>query len=415
MGFATFISGRLRLGDSGEGKSSPSVAVAVSGIALAISVMLLSMAVVLGFKNQIREKVMGFDAQITVAPISYYTPGGSGKFAGSVELSDDLSKIIRGIVPEANVAITLRQPAVLKTDDDFLGIVFRAFSDTHDQTFEQSNLTEGSMPSGKNEIVISEPMARKLRLAVGDKVNVYFVTGETMKTRRFMVSGLYRSNFGEYDDMIAYAWLPDLQAVNGYDENRGQMIEIRDVAMQGVKSTANVLQSALNQAYARGELSEAMIVDTVLHTGANYFNWLDLLDTNVVVILVLMGFVSGFTLISCVFILILERVRLIGLLKALGATNRQIRNIFILLGGRVVLFGMIFGNVISLGLIFLQLKFKFIPLDPKAYYLDFMPVEITIGQIVALNVGVIVLSAMLMLIPTSIISRISPSATMHYE
>lgn len=413
MSFETFVSSRLRLGNSDGKKSSPAVAIAVSGIALAVAVMMLSVAVVFGFKNEIKGKVMGFDAQITVAPMSYYYSGEEGYTP--LTLDENLSDIVDRCVPGATKALSLRQPAVIKTDDDFLGVVFRGYGKGHDSSYEKGNLVEGELPDSANRITVSESMASKLSLKTGDKVYAYFFTGESLKTRRFEVAGIYRSNFGEYDDVVAYASIDDLQSLNHFSDSEGELLEIRGVEEGRIKECASALQVELNRAYAEGRLPEGMVVDTVIHTGAAYFNWLDLLDTNVVVILVLMGFVSGFTLISCVFILILERVRMIGLLKALGASGRQIRNIFMFLGGRVVLWGLLIGNVVSLGLVLLEWKFRFIPLDPEAYYLTFVPVEVTLWQVLLLNAGVVAVSAMLMLIPTAIISRISPSATMHYE
>ena len=383
--------------------------------------MILTISIVLGFKHQIREKVIGFDAQISINP---EIDSSTGVEKQSITLSDTLFSIIDSTIlwhnPNAIVSLSVKQPGILKTDENFAGLIFKGIGKNSDTQFARNNIVEGCFPdlacdSCKNKIVISTTTANALKIAVGDKINTYFFTDDQLRTRRFEIAGIYNSNFGEYDKLVAYASLSTLQRIAMLDSISGTSIEISQINNDNIQECAIYLQNAINQAIYEQKLNHMYQVDTVLRTGAIYFNWLDLLDTNVVVILILMGCVAGITLISCLFIIILERVRTIGLLKALGATNSQIRLIFISMALRLVLRGMLIGNIISLALVYIQDTYRIIPLDPEAYYLSYAPVAINWTHILALNIGVIVISGLILIVPSHLVSKISPSQTMRYE
>lgn len=416
MNVALFISRRLRLTPGDKRRSSTNVVIAVAGIACAVAVMLLSIGIVLGFKNAIRQKVAGFEAAISVEPARNV----SGDALLPIRDSEVIAGAIEESVPGATVTPSVRHAGILKTDEDFLGVVFRSisYSDNAEAAnrFVKDMLADGNMPADSaREVLISAPQAAKLRIGIGDRIYAYFFVNGALKARRYTVSGLFRSNFGDYDELAVYLPLEELQGVCGLESDEGLRLDLGNVAEDEVKHASERLQQALNKSYAFGELQEPLVVDTVLRSGAMYYNWLGLLDTNVVVILILMGCVSGFTLISSVFILILERVRMIGQLKSLGATDSLIRRVFILLGGRIVLIGLAIGNIVALGLLLTQQLWHYIPLDPQAYYLSYVPVEISWWQVAALDFGVIAVAALLMLIPAAVVSRISPAKTMRFE
>lgn len=395
---------------------STNVAIAVAGIACAVAVMLLSIGIVLGFKNAIRQKVAGFEAPITIEPARNV----SGDAMLPIGFSGPISSAIESSVPGYAVAPAVRHAGILKTDDDFLGAMMRSVPDaglaSETASFIAGMVVEGSLPADTaRQLLISETQAAKLRLEVGDRVYAYFFVNGALKARRYTISGLFRSNFGEYDELTAYLPSKELRGICGLNEGEGLRLEITGVPEAEIKRSSERLQQALNKAYAFGELREPLVVDTVLRSGAMYYNWLGLLDTNVVVILILMGCVSGFTLVSAVFILILERVRMIGQLKSLGATDSLIRRVFILLGGRIVLAGLAIGDIIALGVLLTQRAWHYLPLNPQAYYLSYVPVEVSWWQVAALNLGVVVLSGLLMLIPAAVVARIAPSKTMRFE
>lgn len=406
-----FIARKLRLAPSDGGRRSPAVGIAVWGVAIAIIVLMISISVVLGFQKSIREKVVGFEAPITIGPLGRYYQGESNV----VTLSSPIVDAIEEALPEASYSLVIKQPVVLKTEDNFAGVVLTAFDDSHDSSFEQRNLLVGELPKTKTDVVISLGIANKLSLAVGDKLDGCFFVDGALRLRRLTVTGVYSSNFGDFDRLTAYGNFDLLKGVRRLQDNEADLIEIQNIALEEVNDAALLLHQSLTKRYNSGELSAGVNVTTVLDSGAIYFNWLDLLDANVVVILVIMSLVSGFTLISCVFILILQRVRMIGVLKALGTTDKQMRHIFMLLGGRVVGIGLIIGNVIGIALLLLQMKYHIIPLDPEAYFLSYVPVLLDWRQVLMLNGGVILLAVLLMLLPASLVSRISPSKTIRYE
>lgn len=419
MNISLFIARRLQLKGSKRHTSSSSSIIAVTGVSIAIFVMVLTLCVVLGFKNQIREKVTGFDSQITINPPLVINDSSDL----SIRFNDTIRSLINSAITDTtniSASLSIKQPGIMKTDENFAGLIFKGINSSSNISFIESNLLEGKIPdytndSCKNQIVISSATAKSLEIKVGDKINTYFFTDNNIRARKFEVAGTYNSNFGEYDKLIAYAYLPTLQRIAQLDSLSGTSIEINGLNTDDIESQANALQTKINQAVYNQKLDKIYNIDNVQHSGAIYFNWLDLLDANVIVILILMSCVAGFTLISCLFILILERVKTIGLLKSLGATNSQVRRIFIHMAQRLVLRGMIIGNILSLIFVFLQQKYHLIPLDPEAYYLNCVPVEINWWHILILNIGVIVITSLILILPSHLASKISPAQTMRYE
>ena len=229
------------------------------------------------------------------------------------------------------------------------------------------------------------------------------------------IAAIYESHFNDYDKLIAFSSLPTLQKINDLPSDGGSCIELRGFKPDDIIPSSSALQDSIVEACYNQKLNNLCNVTNVYHTGAFYFTWLDLLDTNVVVILILIALVAGFTLVSCMFIIILERVNTIGILKALGATNAQIRGIFITLTERLVIIGMLIGNFIGITLTILQEKFHLIPLNPDAYYLNYVPVELNWAHILYLNLGVLVLTTLILVIPSQLVSTISPAKTIKYE
>lgn len=407
-----FIARKIGLSPAGDGRRSPAVGIAIGGVALAVAVMLITLAVVCGFQNAIRQKVMGFEASMALHPLGQYYAGESEV----IELSPILSDVIAKAAPGAKVAPVITQPVVLKTPDSFAGVVLSGFGEGHDFTFENNNILEGAMPSEKNEIAVSALTAHKLGIAVGDKLDGCFFIDGNMKLRRLVVSGIFSSNFSDYDRSTAYARYDMLASLRGLQPGFADRIDIAGIPLDLIPQASQIFQKEAAPLVDAGAINGGgLYLTTLFDTGATYFSWLDLLDTNVIVILVIMSIISGFTLVSCVFILILQRIRMIGLLKSLGATDRAIRTIFMLHGGKVILWGMIIGNAVGLLLILLQGWLHIVPLDPSAYFLSYVPVMLTWKAALLVNVGALLLGFLLMLIPASLISGISPSRAMRYE
>ena len=417
MSYELLIARRLRFKDDGSSGVSPSIVIAIAGIALSLVIMMTAMCVVLGFKNEIRSKVMGFDAHVMILP------GLAGEYesqSGLLSFTPELREVIDDTKAFASAALVLEQPGILKTDTDYQGVVVKGMQPGAAWDFVKSNLVEGCVPDysddyDKNRVVISRSMADALNLGVDDRINAYFFTGNAVRARRLDIAGIYDTHFSDYDKLYVFGSLPLTQGLNSADASAGSRIELRVNDENKIDDDALLLQDAMMRASYNGLLDGMYRINSVHNTGMMYFNWLELLDTNVVVILVLMTLVSGFTLISSLFIIILERVNMIGILKALGATNGEVRRIFIYLVQRLVLWGMLAGNAVGITFLLLQRHYHLLPLDPDAYYLNYVPVEINWWYILALNVSVFVVSWLMVLAPSHMVSTISPSQSIRYE
>lgn len=420
MSIEFFIARRMQLTTASGRGSSTGVVIAVAGIALALVVMLVSVSVVLGFKCQIREKVMGFDAQLTV--VAQKTYGNDSVDGTVVKLTPQLRSLIQSALPEgAKLSLVSRRPGILKTDSAFAGIVVKGLASDDNSPFMRSNIVAGVMPdyavdSTMYHVVISATAASRLGLVSGDRVNAYFFNGDVPRARRLTVAGIYDTHFGEYDALYAFGSLEMLQRLNGEDADCGSAIEISGLSDDDtIDRVGRELADALLQGLYSGSIDTLYTVENVHDTAALYFNWLALLDTNVVVILILMALVSGFTLVSSLFIIILERVGMIGILKAIGAGNRMIERTFIIVAERLVARGLIIGNIVGLGVVFIQRAWHLLPLDPEAYYLDYVPVEINWWWVAGLNVAVVAIAALVLILPSRIIATLSPASSMRYE
>lgn len=419
-----FIARRLRLRQRGSKRSAVSVRVSTAGVVLSIAIMLLTIAIVSGFKQQITDKIVGFDAQITVTSADN-SPEAERKLALTARLREIITDALGEAVgkdraKDINIDVTVSHPAMLKTADNFAGIVFRSYGEGHDNSFVEENIVAGNFDdfandSTANSIILSQNVADRLALAPGDKINTLFFIEGRMRLRNFRVAALYNSNFGEYDDIVAYSQIPAMQRLLSLSDDEGTRIEISGLPFESIDEARNSLQNALTGAYYAGETDSYLECRTVLESGALYFNWLQLLDTNVVVIIILMSAISVFTLIASLFILILERVNFIGTLKTLGADNSLIRRVFIILASKILVRGLVIGNAVALTIIIVQYFTHFIPLDPAAYYISFVPVSITVGQVVLLNIAAILTGVAVMVIPSLIISRMSPARTVRFE
>ncbi len=411
-GFVTWFSRRLRLRGAGSASASTGAVIAVGGVALAVIIIELSLAIVTGFKSEIRRKVAGFNAPVSVtAPVDVTTPGHTGS---TFAASDSLTDIIRASLPEgARLCPTLRRQAMVKTDSAFAAVEFVARGIGHDPAFERSCMVEGTMPSdtaSRPEIVVSTSLASKLGLTTGSRPYLYFFVDGEVKARRATVSGLYCSHFGEYDDAVGYTAMPLLEGLSATPQLTSIDIEgiSGDDAIAGYSGR---LQERLVGAWRAGELSTLHPVTNVYDTGALYFNWLELLDTNVVVIFILMLCVAGFTLISSLFIIVLDRIPTIGVLRALGTTKHTVSAIFLRLAGA----GVLAGNIVGLGLALMQQHLRVIPLDPEMYYLSYVPVLVEPLHMLLLNAGILAAIWLILIVPAGYAARIDPASAMHYE
>ena len=412
-----YIARRMKL-DSGQQKGSPSLTVALVGIVLAVVVMILSIAIVMGFKGEISGKIMHLDAHLRVTNAAlgidenYATVNGrevreaiteDGTFAPLVE----------------SVSLIADKSAILKTDENFMGINFRGVDSGYDFRFLKSKLVEGDIPevadtATSNQIMISKTVADRLLLHAGDKVHTYFIDNN-IKVRNLTVRGVFETDLEAFDNAYIVGGIGIIQGVNGWNSDTGTQVAINMKNTSDLDNDGYSLYSLLAESSVKHESKNLFVVTTTEQNNLPFFAWLQMLYMNVVIILTLMMVVAAFTLISAMLMIVLERIRVIGNFKALGATNGSIRRIFIFLTGKLILKALIIGNIIGIGLCLLQKYGHIVRLDPSAYYMPYVPISLSIPALLALNLGIIVVSYLTLLGASHIISTIKPTATMRFE
>lgn len=415
MSLPYFLARRISV-KSSSGKSQTGIVVAVTGISLTVVVMLLSIAVMTGFKHEVRQKITGFDAQVSVMPLE------NKETASNLLTLDSILPSLDFLPEYADVTMTVRQPTIIKTPQNFSGAVIKGMDTNYRWDFIRTNLEEGVIPdytadSTIYHVVISRSIASDLDLSLGDKVDAYFLgNNASYRTRRLKVAGIYNTHFGDYDKHFIFATLPMLQQLGNLKDNQGTVLEISGLKSdEEIQQTYNSVFQNLTDLLYSGKTEKLYNVASIHESAAMYFNWLALLDTNVVVILVLMTLLGMLTLVSSLFILVLRRINMIGILKALGATNSQIRKTFMILTFKILLYGLLIGNALGMAIIIAQQHYQLIPLNPEAYYLDHVPVLVNIPYILLLNAGIILLSFMTLILPSAIITTIPPSRAINYE
>lgn len=391
---ALFLARRLQWRSEGRSQKSPSVTIAVSGVALAVVVMMVSVAVVLGFKHEVKSRLLNINDALTIRA---YNADGESRALNTAELSALIT------LPEnATLEPRTESAAILKTEDDFMAVRLEGNA-------------EAIAPDSIGSIAISTITAQRLALNTGDKISAYFFINGRLRMRPLRIDSIYTTGIDEHDAAVAYCSSKMLNTLLGMGNNEASLAGIRGLVQDQIEPLANNIHAQLLSAYYTGATSTAYGITTILQTDAVYFTWLDLLDTNVIVILTLMAAVASFTLISSLFIIILERVKTIGLLKSLGAPDATIRHTFMLMAERLVLKGLLMGNIIAIILISIQSTTHIVPLDQANYYVDYVPVELPLTAALALNAGVLLLSWIVLILPALIIARISPASTMRYE
>jgi len=400
------IASRLYFSEEGKVRTSrPAVRVALGGIIIGVVVMIVAICVVVGFKQEVQRKVAGFGSHIQVVNFD----NNATYELQPVDISDSLINKLQGLHHVKKVSTFASKPGILKTDSAFQGIIFKG---TDYWDYFADNLIVGSLPASANEVIISTVLASQLHLTVGDQILCYFVQ-ESLRVRKLYISGLYNTCMSEMDRMFVLGDIALVRQLNHWTETQASGIEVlvddlkylHEVADRVYFATANRLDEAGNAFYTQ----------TLEQLNPQIFGWLDLLDMNVIIIILLMLCVSGFSIITGLIILILESVNLIGTLKALGANNQFVRRIFIYEAILLVGKGMVFGNIIGLGLVALQHFTRIIPLDAATYYVSYVPMAFPWGWLIILNLGVLAISWLVLLAPSAIVSQISPAKVMHFE
>lgn len=415
MNLPLFIARKTYSSNSDRQKvSRPAIRIATIGVAIGLAVMIITVSVVLGFKHTIRDKVIGFGSHIQV--VNFLTMQSSDPYP--VCMDDSMMNVLRhidGIKHAERYALT---QGILKTDSDFLGLTFKGVGPEYDLTFIRQNLREGECPTfsdtkNSNRILISRMTADKLRLKSGDRVFAYFVSESDVRVRRFTVSGIYETNMTQFDRNICFTDLHTAARLNGWEKGVCTGAELTVDDFGALNATAmNVISKVNRTADSNGN---TLTSQTIHEAYPQIFSWLELLDINVWIILALMICVAGFTMISGLLIIILERTQMIGVLKALGATNSTVRHTFLWFATFIIGRGMLLGNILGLGLVLLQIHTGLVSLDPSTYYVSKAPMEINIPIIIMINAATLVINIFVLIAPSYLISHIHPAKSMRYE
>ena len=402
------IASRLYFSQSGEQRQSrPAVRVALAGMIVGVMVMILTICIVVGFKQTVTEKIAGFGAHIQVVSFD----NNNTYDLHPIEVSDSLLNELGSFEHVVKAAPFITKPGMLKTDSAFHGMVLKG---TDYWDFFARNIIEGNLPASPQEVLISRLMAQQMRLHLGDPVFAYFVDDTDVRARRFSISGIYDTGFAQFDDLFIITPLETTRRLQSWDLNIYSGVEILVDNIRQLDQVADQIYFAtVRQMDENGY--HVYYVQTLMEQNPAIFAWLDLLDMNVIVIIILMLLVAGFNIVSGLIILILEGVQLIGTLKALGADNRFVQRIFLAQAALLIGKGVLWGNILGLGIAAIQYWAHLIPLDATVYYVNFVPVSFAWGWLIALNVLTIGLSLLILLLPSMIITKISPAKVMHFE
>jgi len=412
-----FIARRIFFAKGTTRKFSESiVSFAVFGIAFGLFVMILSVAIVTGFKKEVRNKVIGFGSHIQLvnwdSNLSYET--------SPVSRDQKWLQEVRNLKGIKSIQSFATKPGIVKTDDEIHGIVLKGVGSDFDWSFFKENLVEGSLFSvadstKTDDVLISKQIALLLKLKVGDPLYTYFLNEETksQKMRKFRICGIYRTSLEEFDRLFVLADISHVQKLNEWktDQISGFEIAINDF------NDLEIINRNIRRITISYSAEDEPILRPITITSKypQIFDWLNLLDMNVWIILGLIILVAGFNMVSGLLILILERITMIGVLKAVGFENWSIRKIFIYISSFLILKGMFWGNIAGITFCLIQSKFGIFKLDPASYYLDTVPVNLTFMHLLMLNAGTIAVTLMMLLVPSWYISRIAPDKAIKFD
>lgn len=417
MNLELFIARKIHFNKNKEEKkvSAPAIKIATAGVAIGLTAMILSVSIVIGFKKEVRSKVIGFGSHIQITNFNNNNSYETKPICVNKELIQQL-KQTPGV---KHLDLFATKPGIIKTEESFQGIVLKGVDKEYDWDFFKQNLVEGKIfdvsdTGTNNPALISQNTANKLKLKTGDSFITYFVENRTnIRARKFTITGLYNTNFEDYDNMFVITDITLIKRLNDWDEDEVSGIEL-------LVSDYNKLDEVKSKVFFemmsyRDRKDNTLFTRSIKEMNPMIFDWLELLDMNVWVIIGLMMAISVFTMISGLLIIILERTNMIGILKTLGARSASIRKTFLYVSTFIVLKGMLWGNIIGITLLLIQKKTGFIKLDPNTYYVSEVPIDFNVPFIIILNLGTLFISVLMMVGPSYLIARITPAKTIRYE
>jgi lipoprotein-releasing system permease protein len=386
--------------------SRPIIRLTIFAIALSVAIMLISLSVLDGFQSEITNKVISFGSHIQ---ISNYEKS-SEKEEIPLRLTDSFLISVQQNSEIKDVSNIIYDFGLVKTDDDFMGINLKGVEEDYNFSTFSDKIIDGDRINSDSSIFISENIANKLNLKVTDKIRVYFpsVNSERVNVRPFYVCGIFNINMNELDESLSFVSLSKLQKLKKWEENEVSLIEIKVSDFTKVDEVKNQLAVSVEDYYNKNIVSIKDLYPQI-------FDWLDLMNVNVVVIIVLMLIVAVVNIITSLLILILEKTKFIGILKSLGTSNLSIRKVFMYNSIYLVSKGLLWGNIIALSLLFIQYHFQIISLDPETYYMETVPVSFEILSFLLINLITLIVCFIMMILPTIVITKISAVKAIKFE
>lgn len=412
MNLELFLARRLYSTRKGKQRiSRPAVTIAQWGVAIGTLVMFISICIIVGFKNQVRDKVIGFGGHIQI--LNQQTNNdGTTPITFDNKLKEELlaTKGIKHVQQYAQIT------GMILADGEYEGIVIKGVDSDYDMSFFSSYIVSGAIPNfsdtiASNAIIISKYTANKLNIGIGDKVNIYFMLGG-IRARKMQVAAIYETHLTEFDRVIAISDIYTTRKLLLWENDKASGIEISTDEFDDKELCCENIYQIVNNAGKRN--NEKLEILTIEELNPSMFNWLNVLDQTVWIILILVICIAGFTTISGLFILILEKSNFIGIMKAVGASNISIRKTFIYYAGIIVLKGMLIGNIIAIALCVIQQQTGIIAIDPEMYYMDRVPIEFS-WLLIPMNIAIFVFSTAILVIPSMLISKIEPTKSIKFE
>jgi lipoprotein-releasing system permease protein len=417
-----FIADRISNSKQNKGSiSKPIVKIGIIGITLGVCVMLLTVSIVLGFKNEIINKITGLTTHVVVSSVNR----NASNEPEPISMSEDTIQILKKLPFVKHIQKTAFKNGLLKTDTENEGILLKGVDKEYDFTFLNKHITEGRLPDFSSdetskEIFISEVLARRMDLKLDGKVLVYFISQrevydsllhETIikseqRSRKFTICGIFKTNFADFDAKLSIVDLRQIQRISNWDSTLVGNVEIEVNNFIMVEEDQEQIEEVLGYDYD---------ISNVRQIYSNIFMWLDKLDINGIIVIVLMILVATINMVTALLILILERTNMVGLVKALGMKNANVRRIFLFISMKLIGRGMLWGNVFGIALCLLQYYFKLVKLDSETYYVDYVAIEINWYYFLLLNIGTFITCALMLLLPTLIITKLTPIKTLKFD
>ena len=410
MNYELFIAKRIIAGKKYKNSiSSPIIKIAITAIALGIIIMLIAVATGAGLQYKIRDKMTGFKGHIQIVN---YDNNNSEVSTTPIKKNQDFYPKFKNISGIKNVQVFANKGGILRTETDFEGIIFKGVSTDYDWTFFKEYLVAGKVPNFNQPrtraVLLSETVVNRLHLKLNDTILATFLKTTSSilpSNKKYIISGIYNSGFAQFDKSVMIGDIREVQKLNKWTENEVGGFEV-------LLDNFDEIDAKGDEIYR--EIASTLNKKTILELYPNVFEWIKLFDNNVWFIIAIMIVIAGINMITALLVLILERVQVIGILKALGSYNTSIRKIFLYNASYLILKGLFWGNIIGLSIIGIQYFFKVITLNPETYYVTTMPVYLSFTAVLLLNIGTLFLCFLMLIIPSFIITKIEPSKSIKF-